>query len=74
MSNKKLATILAACGAGALLFGIAASSGIAADKMVKVGDKEYPLKKVDDLSDFADKVFAGCGLTIDFQAKCQQSL
>ncbi|NOR11286.1 MAG: hypothetical protein GQ541_07335 [Desulfovibrionaceae bacterium] len=53
MSNKKLATVLAACGAGALLFGIAVSS-LAADKMIKVGDKEYPLKKVDELSDFAN--------------------
>lgn len=54
MSKMKLSTILTACGAGALLLGLAVTPGFAADKMIKVGDKEYPLKKVDDISDFAD--------------------
>lgn len=54
MSKKKFTTIIATFGAGALLVGIAATSGMAADKMIKVGDKEYPLKKVDDISDFAN--------------------
>ncbi len=54
MKKCKLAFILAACGAGALLVGMAATSGIAADKTIKVGDKTYPLKTVDDISDFAN--------------------
>ncbi len=54
MRIKKLATILTVCGAGALLVGMAATSGMAADKTIKVGDKVYPLKKVDDISDFAN--------------------
>lgn len=54
MSKTKLATILTSCGAAALVFGLVATPGFAADKMIKVGDKEYPLKTEDDLSDFAD--------------------
>ncbi|HIP39873.1 MAG TPA: hypothetical protein EYG88_10930 [Desulfocapsa sulfexigens] len=54
MSKIKLVTILTACGAGAFLLGLAVTPGFAADKMIKVGDKEYPLKKVDDISDFAN--------------------
>ena len=54
MNKNKLATFMAVCGTSALLFGMAATSGIAADKMIKVGDKEYPMKKIDDASDFAD--------------------
>ena len=54
MRKNKLATILAVCGTGALLVGMAATSSIAENKMIKVGDKEYPMKKVDDITDFAD--------------------
>jgi len=54
MSKMKLSTILTACGAGAFLIGLAVTPGFAADKMIKIGDKMYPLKKVDDISDFAD--------------------
>ena len=46
MNKNKLATsfsfLMAVCGTSALLFGMAATTGIAADKMIKVGDKEYP--------------------------------
>ncbi|MBW1751495.1 MAG: hypothetical protein JRJ37_12670, partial [Deltaproteobacteria bacterium] len=54
MRKNKLATIMAVCGTGALLLGMAATPGIAADKMVTVGNQEYPLKQYDDASDFAD--------------------
>lgn len=54
MSKTKLATIMAACGTGVLLVGLAATSSMAADKTIKVGNKTYPLKKVDDISDFAN--------------------
>jgi hypothetical protein len=54
MRKNKLATIMAVCGTGALLLGMAVSSSIAADKMVTVGNQEYPLKQYDDASDFAD--------------------
>jgi len=54
MRKNKLATIMAVCGTGALLVGMAATSSIAEDKMIDVGGKQYPLKKIDDASDFAD--------------------
>ncbi len=53
MSRYKLSTILTACGTSALLVGLAAASAIAADQ-IKIGGKNYPLKKEDDVSDFAD--------------------
>ena len=54
MKKNKPAYLLAACGVVALLLGGFATTSTAADKTIKVGDKEYPLKKVDDISDFAD--------------------
>ena len=43
MRKNKLATIMAVCGTGALLLGMAATSSIAEDKMIDVGGKQYPL-------------------------------
>ncbi len=54
MSKKKLATILSLIGVGALLVAGATSTSFAADKMIKVGDKMYPLKSEDTIEDFAD--------------------
>ncbi len=53
MSIKKIATI-AIFAAASLCFILPAESGFAADKMIEIGGKKYPLKKEDSVEDFAD--------------------
>lgn len=52
--KKSQIMIVLACGAFGLLLGSSAVPAMAADKTIKVGGKDYPMKKIDDLSDFAD--------------------